>query len=198
MASDIVYPRGGWLRAGQYALHRLRRLPDQPHRIGRGVAAGAFISFTPLFGFHLLGAMGLALAIRGNVLASVIGSFVGNPLTLPFIAVVSTGLGRRMLGVEGRMTPGAIFEAFSSAGRQILHNMMSVFDHRVAEWDRLHDFAQQIFLPYLVGGLIPGLITAAVFHYTTVPLVKAYHQRRVERLARRHRNTIIPTDPPGR
>ena len=30
MASDIVYPRGGWWRAIKYRVHRLRRLPDPP------------------------------------------------------------------------------------------------------------------------------------------------------------------------
>lgn len=183
----MVYPRGGWLRAVQYTMHRLRRLPDQPHRIGRGVAAGVFISFTPLFGFHLIGAMGLALALRGNVLASVIGSFVGNPVTIPIIAVLSMGLGRWMLGVHGSMTPVAIFDAFSAAGKQLAHNAMSIFDHRVAEWDRLAHFFETIFLPYLVGGLGPGILAAVAFHYMTVPLVEAYHTRRAASRARKAR-----------
>lgn len=184
-ASDIVYPRGGWGRALQYSLHRLRRLPDQPHRIGRGVAAGVFISFTPLFGVHLLGAMAIAWAIRGNILASVLGSLVGNPVTIPLIAVVSLGLGRWMLGVDGSLAPAAIFEAFSQATRQLTHNILSVFDDRVAHWDRLAHFWDTIFLPYLVGGLIPGLLAAVAFHYLTVPLVRSYHARRAVRLARR-------------
>lgn len=185
MASDMVYPRGGWLRAAQYALHRLRRLPDQPHRIGRGVAAGALMSFTPLFGLHLVGSMALAWAIGGNMLASVIGSFVGNPVTIPIIAVTSLGLGRWMLGVEGSMAPAAIFEAFAAAGRQLAHNALAAFDGRTAEWDRLAHFMETIFLPYLVGGLGPGLLAAVAFHYMTVPLVSAYHARRAARLARK-------------
>lgn len=187
MASDMVYPRGGWLRAVQYVMHRLKRLPDQPQKIGRGVAAGVFISFTPLFGLHLIGAMGLALAMRGNVLASVIGSFVGNPVTIPFIAVMSLGVGRKMLGVEDSMTPAAIFDSFSAAGKQLAHNCMAILDHRVAEWDRLSHFFDTIFLPYLVGGLVPGLIAAIAFHYLTVPLVEAYHTRRAGARARKAR-----------
>ena len=188
MASDIVYPRGGWARAVQYTLYRLRRLPDQPHRIGRGVAAGVFISFTPLFGIHLLGAMAIAWAIRGNILAAVIGSLVGNPVTIPLIAVMSMRLGRWMLGVEGSMSPAAIFEAFSQATRQLTHNILSIFDERVAHWDRLAHFFDTIFLPYLVGGLGPGLLAAVAFHYMTVPLVRTYHARRVARLAKRTRD----------
>ncbi|KGJ14198.1 hypothetical protein IX57_16115 [Paracoccus sanguinis] len=198
MASDIVYPRGGWWRAIKYRVHRLRRLPDPPQRVARGVAAGVFISFTPLFGLHVVGAMALALAIRGNVLASVIGSFVGNPLTIPVIAVVAITLGRWMLGQGGSIDPMLILEAFSGATRQFLRNLLAVLDGRPAEWDRLVDFAQAVFLPYMVGGLIPGLIAALLFHRLTVPLVEVYHQRRLARRARKARAEGAVGDDPGR
>jgi len=186
IASDIVYPRGGWSRAVRYIVHRVRRLPDEPSRIGRGVAAGVFISFTPLFGVHLLGGLALAWVLRGNLFAAVLGSLVGNPVTIPFIAVSSVGLGRWMLGVPGSMSPGVIMAAFTAAGGQLWHNFMSIFDSRVAEWDRLEAFFNGIFLPYLVGGFFPGLIMAVTFHYLTVPLVRAYHRRKALRSARRN------------
>lgn len=181
----MVYPRGGWLRAMQYTLHRLRRLPDAPHRIGRGIAAGAFMSFTPLFGLHLFGSMALAWAIGGNVLAGVIGSFVGNPVTIPFIALLSMAIGRWMLGIEGSLTPIALFDAFSAAGRQLMANALALWNGAAMEWDQLAAFGRDIFLPYLLGGIGPGLLVAAACHYLTVPLVRAYHTRRSAALARR-------------
>mgnify|MGYP003905738571 FL=1 len=48
---EMVYPSGGFRRATRYVIHRMSRLPDEPHRIARGVFAGVFVSFTPLFGF---------------------------------------------------------------------------------------------------------------------------------------------------
>ena len=36
LATEMIYPRGGWRRASQYVMHRIRRLPDQPQRIARG------------------------------------------------------------------------------------------------------------------------------------------------------------------
>lgn len=182
---DMVYPRGGWLRAAQYTWHRLRRLPDAPHRIGRGIAAGVFVSFTPLFGLHLFGSMALAWAIGGNVLAGVIGSFVGNPVTIPFIALMSLALGRWILDIEGRLTPIAIFDAFAVAGRQLTGNLLSPWSGDPMEWDQLYAFGRDIFLPYLIGGIVPGLTAAIVCHYLTVPLVEAYHRRRDARLRRR-------------
>lgn len=185
MASEMVYPRGGWSRAVQYLGHRVRRLPDQPQRIARGFAAGTFINFTPLFGFHLLGAFALAWVIRGNLLAAALGTFVGNPVTIPFMAMISMALGRWMLGVEGTLTPAAILSAFTAAGGQLTHNFLSIFDSRVAQWDQLQTFFHTIFLPYLVGSIIPGLVSALVAHYLTVRVVEGYHRHRAARMLKR-------------
>lgn len=182
---DFLYPRGGWSRAAQYVAHRMGRLPDQPHRIARGFAAGTFINFTPLFGFHLLGALTLAWVLRGNLLAAVLGTFIGNPVTIPFMAMLSMGLGRWMLGVEGSMAPAAILGAFAAAGRQLTHNVMAVLDGREAQWDQLQTFFQSIFLPYLVGSIVPGLIAALIAHSLTLRVVEGYQRHRAARLARR-------------
>ncbi|RMD91547.1 MAG: DUF2062 domain-containing protein, partial [Alphaproteobacteria bacterium] len=106
---QLVYPRGGWWRAATYVWHRLRRLPDSPHRIARGIGAGVFVSFTPLFGMHFVLAALIALLIRGNVLAAVLATFFGNPLTFPLIAAASLKLGALILGsgdAAGHLEPG--------------------------------------------------------------------------------------------
>lgn len=185
MASDMVYPRGGWLRAGQYMVYRMRRLPDNPQRIGRGVAAGVFISFTPLFGIHLLGGMALAWLTGGNILASVFGGFLGNPVTIPFIAIMSVSLGRWMLGIDGSASAGGILAAFSSATNELISNLMAVFDGRTVHWEDLANFFEVIFLPYLVGGFLPGVAAAILAHYLTVPVVTAYHKRRIQQMRKR-------------
>ena len=58
--AEFVWPRGGWARAFHYVKHRMRRLPDSPERIARGVWAGVFVTFTPLFGMHFVFAVLLA------------------------------------------------------------------------------------------------------------------------------------------
>ena len=127
LATQMIYPRGGWRRASQYVMHRIRRLPDQPQRIARGFAAGIFVSFTPLFGFHFMTAALVAWAIRGNIVAALLGTFVGNPLTFPFIAVLSVSLGRWILGVEGKLLPHRIFEEFARASRELWNNLLAPF-----------------------------------------------------------------------
>ena len=185
IASDFVYPRGGWRRAAQYVWHRLRRLPDQPHRIGRGVAAGVFISFTPLFGLHFLGAAGVAWLIGGNILAALLGTFAGNPLTFPFIAVLSVQVGRWMLGLDGYMSAQRVLSEISKAVGEFYNNALSPFTPREAHWNHLGDFFHEIFLPYLVGGIIPGILAAVITHYLTVPVIRAYHRHRARKMAER-------------
>ena len=185
IATEMVYPRGGWLRASQYVLHRVRRLPDQPHRIGRGVAAGTFISFTPLHGFHFLAAAGIAWVIGGNILAALLATFVGNPITFPFIAYAATWLGREIMGNHGVLSPKMIFGEFADATAQLWQNLRAVFGPEEAHWDQLGSFFHDIFLPYLVGGVILGTIAGVIAHYMTVPVIRAYHRRRARKLAQR-------------
>ena len=73
---EFVWPRGGWRRAALYIVHRLGRLPGTPYRVAAGFACGAAVSFTPFMGFHFVGAALLALLIRGNVIASAIGTAI--------------------------------------------------------------------------------------------------------------------------
>ena len=97
---EFVWPSGGWHRASLYIAHRLRRLPGTPYRIAAGFACGAAISFTPFIGFHFVGAALLSMLLRGSLLASAIGTVVGNPWTFPFIWTWIYVLGQWLLGGE--------------------------------------------------------------------------------------------------
>lgn len=198
IATEMIYPRGGWLRAGQYVLYRLRRLPDQPQKIGRGVAAGVFISFTPLHGLHFLAAAGIAWVIGGNILASLLATFVGNPITFPFIAYASTWLGRELLGTHGRLSAKKILNESADASMQVWHNFTAMFGHGTPHWDRLGSFYHDIYQPYMVGGLILGIIAAVVAHYLTVPVIRAYHRRRARKLAKRIERIRSVGTPPAK
>ncbi|MFC3628488.1 DUF2062 domain-containing protein [Paracoccus angustae] len=185
MITELVYPRGGIRRGTTYLWHRLRRLPDQPHRIARGIAAGVFLSFSPLHGFHFIVAALLCLAIRGNVLAAFVGTFAGNPLTTPFIALGAVGLGRTLLGLPGDMSPQRIFREFAHATSETWHNIMSAIGPGPTSWSGLSEFWHEIFLPYAVGGAVLGGVAAALSYYLTIPLVRRYHRRKSQAMAKR-------------
>ena len=177
-AGELFYPRGGWTRAFNYVKIRLRRLPDTPEKIARGIAAGVFMSWTPLFGLHMLAAVLLARVVRGNMVAGLLGTFFGNPLTFVPIAAVSLGLGRKILGAPpGRDTVHGD-ASLGGVGNDIWDNVIALFTPAKADWSGVAAFYDTLFLPYLVGGLLPGLISAAVSYAVFVPLIGAYQARR--------------------
>ncbi len=97
---DLLWPRKGWRRASSYIAHRVRRLPGTPYRIAAGFASGAAISFTPFIGLHFVGGAVLAMALRGNLMASAIGTVIGNPWTFPIIWLWIYTFGQWLLGGE--------------------------------------------------------------------------------------------------
>jgi uncharacterized protein (DUF2062 family) len=184
MVSAFVYPPGGFGRAFRYIGHRLRRLPDPAHKISRGIACGVFVCFTPFYGLHFLLAWLLAWAVGGNILAALLATFVGNPVTFPIIATLSVELGAWILG-EDAVPLHHILSAFSFASLELWRNFGAIFSSDEMEWARLGRFFERVFWPYLVGGLVPGLIAATAAYYVSHPLIHAYQRARMVRLQRK-------------
>lgn len=184
MVAEFFYPRGGWRRATYYVVHRLRRLPDPAHRISRGIAAGVFVSFTPFFGFHFFLAAAIAWLMRGNILASLLATFFGNPVTFPIIATTSVELGSWLLGKPHVPLPH-IVSSFSYASLELWSNISAIFTSQTAQWWRMSEFVSQVFMPYLVGGLIPGVIAGLVCYYISYPVITSYQKGRIRRLKER-------------
>ncbi len=182
MFAEFFYPRGGWYRAAGYVIHRVRRLPDPPHRISRGIAAGVFVCFTPLFGLHFLSAAILAYVMRGNILAAILATFFGNPVTFPIIAEISITLGSRMLDMPVDVHLPQVMSAFGRAMTGLWLNFRSLFSPDSADWAGMGHFYRVIFKPYLIGGLIPGIITASFFYALSRPIITAYQKRRIKKL----------------
>jgi len=181
---ETLYPQGGWSRAFEYVKHRLRRLPGSPEHIARGIWAGVFVTFSPFFGLHFFVSALLAVLMRGNVLAALLATFFGNPLTYVPIAAISLQTGHWILGTR----PAEGFEKslggkFVDAGRDLWDNFLSIFTPAQADWMRLGVFWDEVFYPWLVGGLVPGVISATVCYYLAVPLIRAYQNRRRGKLA---------------
>ncbi|MDJ1008905.1 MAG: DUF2062 domain-containing protein [Paracoccaceae bacterium] len=183
--AEGFWPRGGWARASRYVVHRLRRLPDPAHKISRGIAAGVFVSFTPFFGFHFLISAAIALMIRGNVLAALLATFVGNPITFPIFASIAMEIGSWVLGTPHIGAPGVI-ASFSNASAELWHNFTAIFTPEVMHWGRLGAFFEVVFLPYLVGGILPGLLAGAAAYFLSHPVIVAYQKARIKRQKARY------------
>jgi len=194
-ARDFLYPRRGWRRAIEYIGHRVRRIPDTPHRIALGFACGVFVTFSPFFGLHFLYAALLAWMLRANVLASLIGTFAGNPITFPLIAPLSMSLGRRILGAGGSgRDPARVGEAFAEAGQGLWQGVRSLFGHGEPDWNKLASLFSDVLWPYFVGGLGPGLLAAGASYCVARPLIAAYQAARRARLAARMRDRAAEGD----
>lgn len=181
-----VWPRAGWSRVIRYFTHRIGRLPDTPQKVARGMFAGTLVSMLPLPGMQMVVGGILAWVIRGNILAALLCAFVSNPLTTPFIAVTSITIGQFLIGGEASLTPRMVANAFAEAGRDLWHNLQSLFyDDMSASWVGLAKFWDTVYLPYLTGALILGLIGGTVAYYLSVPVVTAYQRGRKRRLANR-------------
>lgn len=179
--ADFVWPKGGWARGFHYIKHRLRRLPDPPHRIARGIFAGIFVTFSPLFGLHFVLAAMVAWVMRGNIVASLLATFFGNPLTFVPIGAMSLNTGYFILGLN-KLSEEEVHRSlggkFVDAGEDLWLNFTAIFTGRQTDWSHLAVFYDEVFLPYLVGGLIPGVIFGMLGYYISLPLIKAYQNRR--------------------
>ncbi|PWG18511.1 DUF2062 domain-containing protein [Salibaculum griseiflavum] len=180
---EFFWPRGGWARAAQYVKHRVRRLPDTPEKIGRGVWAGVFVTFTPFFGLHFIISLLIARLMRGNLVAALLATFFGNPLTYIPIAATSLWFGHWLLG----QSPAKIDlnAEISSAWSDILHNIRAVFTPEAMQWDGLRAFYDTTFFPFMVGSVIPGIVAATIAYYVVVRLIHVYQNRRRKALRQR-------------
>jgi uncharacterized protein (DUF2062 family) len=183
----LLWPRTGWRRAFAYYLKRLTRLTGTPHNIAAGVACGVGISFTPFVGLHIVIGALLALIVRGNLLAVVVGTLAGNPWTFPFMWVASYEVGHYLLGsVHGGGQPApwafadvagyvadAVREAASLGLWPAAKNLAA--DLRVVAW------------PMIVGSLPLGLTTGLAVYF---PLARAIGFYQLARLKRREKRAL--------
>ncbi len=128
-----------------------------PHAIALGCAAGVFVSFLPFLGLHFIMAGIISWATRSSILASALGTFIGNPVTFPFIWVAAYHLGSWVLRLEPTDQPIDL-----SAG---------IFQSSV-------DSVWPLLKPMTVGGVPLGLLAGATSYYLAKRAVEAYQEKR--------------------
>ena len=170
---ELLLPKKGWRRALDYFIHRVKRIPDTPHKIAVGIATGVFCSFTPFFGLHFFLAAFVAYIFKGNIVAALFGTFFGNPVTWPFIASFSVKLGQIILGYP--VTNFETFlEHFVEAYDATIQGVKSLFGYGESDWALLYSFFRELFLPYFIGGFVLGLIAALFTYFVFRPIIYAY------------------------
>lgn len=181
----LFFPQKGWRRGLQYISYRVKRLPDTPHKIALGAAIGIFVCFSPIFGVHMALALLIVYIARANLVAAFITTIFGNPVTYPFIAALSLGVGRTLLGMNAKDDD---FQSLHSAFWQAFTDLWQLIKSWVGLADRpegLADFISNLFLPYLLGGTILGLAAGALTYILLKPIIRAFQIRRGQIIAAR-------------
>lgn len=171
---DILWPRRGFRRAWTYVWHRVTRISASPHVIAIGFAAGAFASFTPFVGFHFIIGAIFALIVGGNVLASALGTSVGNPITFPFIWFSTYNMGAFLLGYESK---GKVSLTFPDG------LFGKILTNPGAFWLEFWGILKPVAWPMLIGSIPLGLAIGTLVYVIVKPLVISYQNRRQKKFA---------------
>ncbi len=152
----------GFVRQVKLMLVRFVRLRGLPDEIAKGVALGIFIGMTPTFGVQMPIALLFAYLFRENRLAAVLGVWVTNPFTAPFIYAAEYEVGRLLLGFPRFSLPTEFtWEAYSTLG-----------------WD--------ILFPMWVSSILFGAFFGCLAYRVTLSLIPVVKVWRVPRWPRRH------------
>jgi hypothetical protein len=158
-----MWRRWSLLRQFKLNLLRLIRLQATPDEVAKGFALGIFIGMTPTFGFQIALAIFFAFLFKENKLAAILGVFITNPVTAPFIYALEYESGRRLLGMDHAKFPSE-FTFSALAG---------------LSWD--------VLLPLCVGSLIYGILSAGLSYALVLRLIPSVRTWRIPRWPRRRR-----------
>lgn len=165
-----MWPKRGWGRAFRYYSKRVLRMTGTPHNIAIGFASGVALSMTPFIGFHYILSIVTAFLARGNILAAMLATAVGNPLTFPFIWFATFETGNLILGWFGSAREAPNFDKLAH------HLLTQSFRHL---WP--------IIEPMLIGSIPIGLALGAISYVLVYLAARSFQHARRERFAVRRR-----------
>lgn len=178
---NLIWPRMGWGRVVVYLWHRVGRLHGTPHSIAGGFASGAAISITPFVGIHFILAALVSWSARGNIIAGLIGTAVGNPWTFPFIWWWTYTLGNRM-GAGGSLSGhDPNFLAIFTKLPGVLMNAMLKFQIDGAYFENVW----AVIGPMMLGSIPTFVVVWLATYLLLKPFVTAYQARRIARRRRK-------------
>ena len=112
------------------------------------------VSFTPLLGLHFILALIFAYLIRGNLIAALIGTVVGNPLTFPIIW-------------------GLIYKV----GTYVTSIKYVTLSHKI-NFEMIINQTYEIFFPMFVGGIIIAPLVWVITYFVIYSFISSYKKRK--------------------
>lgn len=177
-------PIASFKRACRYFYYRFIRLQAGSESLARGVALGLFISTTPTFGIQTFIALFFAALFRCSKICAVVSAQLSNAITAPFIFLGTYYLGAAITGHpfdQDRLD-------------QLLDNFHweQVWDNGLSAFSPLWEGFRDIFVSLWVGGIVVGVILAAMGYFMVLGIdTKAHRQivrakKQMERLKRKN------------
>ncbi|MEB3357759.1 MAG: DUF2062 domain-containing protein [Synechococcales bacterium] len=148
-------PRSPWRRQLRYLYLRFIRLRGSSPAIARGLAAGVFAGWFPLFGLQTIIGIAIAAVVQGNKLIAAAGTWVSNPLTYVPIYFFNFRVGQRLLelaGVQSEMPD--------------LSALQAIIDN--ANWQSFSEFlalGASFTAALFLGSFVVGCISAVVAYF---------------------------------
>lgn len=171
-----------------FVLRWLISLRGSPEAIGRGVAIGFFVAFTPTVGFQLIAAVFLSTLLNANRLAAVLPVWITNPATIPFVFTFTYWVGRFFWpGPPVSEVTRILYRTVRKLGTL---DFWEIYDQFVI----FAAFSRNIFIPLIIGGALVGSTAGILAYFSSVTFLRRYRRGRLERKAQiRWISRICPT-----
>ena len=135
---------------------RLARLPGSTYAISAGFACGSMVSFSPLLGLHFLLAIIFAFVIRGNIIAALFGTAIGNPITFPFIWSLIYNIGAFL----------------TSKKDMVLQSNINI--------DLILNETYEVFLPMLIGSAVIAIPIWLTTYFVIYSLITSFKKTKTK------------------
>lgn len=135
---------------------------NSAHSIAMGLALGVFIGILPIFGFQMIPAVALSIRFKINKLASAVGVWVTNPLTVIPIYLFNYWVGASLFPRLSRNI--GEFKELLTSGH---------FD-----WQVLWNMGYSALLPLCLGSLINAIVSSVIVYFLSKLSINSWNHRR--------------------
>ena len=144
---------------------QIKHIDDTVEHIVRGLSAGVAVGLIPLFGLQMLIAAGITRLLRGNIAASISGTFVSNPLTYIPLYLFNLEVGMTIMHSLGLM---------NKEGHHITDIPDRVQNLKISIWQLSGEYLAMLF----IGSVIVAALGFMLTYILARPLIRYYqHQR---------------------
>ena len=138
----------------------LLKKKENPERVARGIAIGVFVAFSPLLGFHTVMCIIFSLIFNASKTASILGSLICNPLTIPIIFFSEYEVGKYIM-----------------ISMRFQVNIIEYHHFKHLTLYSLIELGKMIFIPTFIGSIVFGIIFGiAAYFYSKKYFTRVFNE----------------------